>query len=88
MTAMYQIRILDPATQELARLDKQIGRRIVERIHWLAENIDDIKPVALKGNLAGLYKLRVGDYRIIYEILHDERVIVIHLVGHRREVYR
>ena len=88
MTAVYQVRILDPATHELARLDKQISRRIVKRIRWLAENLDDVKPVALKGNLAGFYKLRAGDYRVIYEILHNERVIVIHLIGHRREVYR
>ena len=40
---MYHIRMLDPATHELARLDKQIGRRIVKRIHWLAENLGDIK---------------------------------------------
>ena len=88
MTVVYQIRILDPATDELASLDKQTGRRIVKRIHWLAENLGEIKPVALRGNLAGLYKLRAGDYRIVYEILYDERTIVIHLIGHRREVYR
>ena len=84
----YQIRILDPAAHELARLDKQIGRRIVKRIHWLAENLDHVQPVALRGDLAGFYRLRAGDYRVVYEILHAERVIVIHLIGHRREVYR
>ncbi len=88
MTAVYQIRILDSATHELAKLDKQICRRIVKRLHWLAEHLDDIGPVALTGNLAGLYRLRVGDYRILYGILHNERIIVIHLIGHRREVYR
>lgn len=39
-------------------------------------------------DLAGFYKLRVGDYRVIYEILHEEQMIVIHEVGHRREIYR
>jgi mRNA interferase RelE/StbE len=87
-TEAYQIRILDSATHELARLDKQIGRRIVKRIHWLAENLDNVQPVALKGDLAGFYRLRAGDYRVVYEILHGERVIVVHLIGHRREVYR
>ena len=53
----------------------------------LAENIEQINPQALKGELAGLYKLREGDYRIIYEILHDEETIVIHSIGHRREIY-
>ena len=64
------------------------GPRIVRRIRWLAENLDMVRPVALKGDLTGLYKLRVGDYRIVYEVLHNKEVIVVHLIGHRRDVYR
>ncbi|RLC57095.1 MAG: type II toxin-antitoxin system RelE/ParE family toxin [Chloroflexota bacterium] len=85
---MYYVRILDSAIRELARLDKPVGRRIVERINWLALRVDEIRLEPLKGELAGLYKLRVGDYRVIYEILHEERTIVIHAIGHRREIYR
>lgn len=85
---MYRIRILEPATRELAQLDKPVARRIVERIHWLAANVDDIRVEALTGNLAGFYKLRVGDYRVIYEIFRDEQIIVIHAIGHRRDIYR
>jgi mRNA interferase RelE/StbE len=85
---MLSVRILKPAIRELARLDRPIGRRIVERIHWLAENLDSIKPEALTGSLSGLYKLRVGDYRVIYEVIHEEQAIVVHQIGHRREVYR
>jgi hypothetical protein len=40
---VYRIRILDAGTRELAGLDKPVGRRIVERIHWLAENVDEVK---------------------------------------------
>ncbi len=86
--ADYHIRILEEAAQELARLDKPIARRIVQRIKWLAENIEAIRLEALAGNLGGLYKLRVGHYRVIYEVLKDEKVIVIHAIGHRREIYR
>ena len=85
---MYQVRILDAASRELSRLDKQTGRRIVRRIRWLVENLDAIRPIALKGDLAGLYKLRVGDYRVVYELLHNEQVVVVHLIGHRRDIYR
>ena len=85
---MYRIRILDAAARELARLDKPVGQRIVERIHWLVASLDAIKPEVLTGDLTGLHKLRVGDYRVIYEILHQEHVIVIHAIGHRRDVYR
>ena len=85
---MYRIRILNAATRELAGLDKPIGRRIVERINWLAANLDNLKPEPLTGDLSGFYKLRAGDYRILYEILQDEQSIVIHKIGHRSEVYR
>jgi len=85
---VYRLRILQTATRELERLDKPVTRRIAERINWLAANLDDIRPEPYKGDLAGLYKFRVGDYRVIYQILHDEQVIVIHQVGHRNETYR
>jgi mRNA interferase RelE/StbE len=81
-------RILDAAARELDKLDAKVARRVVARINWLAENWDDAKPEALSGDLAGLFKLRVGDYRIIYQILENEGVLLIHAIGHRREVYR
>lgn len=87
---MYNIRTLKAATRDLERLDKPVARRIAERINWLAANLDDIRPEPYTGDLAGLYKFRVGDYdyRVIYQILHDEKVIVMHQVGHRSEIYR
>jgi mRNA interferase RelE/StbE len=85
---VYRLRIIPTATRELERLVKPVARRIAERINWLAANLDDIRPEPYKGDLAGLYKFRVGDYRVIFQILHDEKVIVIHQVGHRSEIYR
>jgi mRNA interferase RelE/StbE len=85
---MYRIRILDDAARELQALDRPISRRVVKRIRWLAANLDDLTPESLTGQLAGFCKLRVGDYRVLYEILHQEQTIVIHQVGHRREIYR
>ncbi|MDO9130722.1 MAG: type II toxin-antitoxin system RelE/ParE family toxin, partial [Anaerolineales bacterium] len=73
---MYRLRTIQTATHELERLDKPVARRIAERINWLAANLDDIRPEPYKGDLAGLYKFRIGDYRVIYEILHDEKIIV------------
>jgi mRNA interferase RelE/StbE len=85
---MYHIRIMDAAVRDLERLDKVVGQRVVKRIYWLAENLDDLGLEALTGDLAGFYKLRAGDYRVLYEILEDEHTIVIHQIGHRREIYR
>ena len=85
---MYRLRILEAASRDLAKLDKPVGRRITERIRWLAANLDNIKPDAYTGDLTGLYKLRVGDYRVIYEILYAEQIIVIHQIDHRKDIYR
>lgn len=85
---MYTIRLLKPASRGLERLDKAVAPRVVRRLRWLAENLDSIKPEPLKGRLRGLYKVREGDYRIAYEILRGERVIIVHLIGHRREIYK
>ena len=85
---MYSIRLLSDANRELARLDKTVANRIVRKLRWLADNLDDLSPEALKGEFSGLYKLREGDYRILYEILHFEETIIVHLIGHRREVYK
>jgi len=85
---VYHLRLLDAAERELARLDKPIARRVIERLSWLANHIDDIEPEALTGELDGLFKLRIGDFRVIYEILHSERLIIVHAIGHRREIYR
>ena len=61
---MYPIRILDGASRNLARLDKHVGRHIVKRINLLTANLDVISLEPLIGDLAGLYKLRAGDYRV------------------------
>lgn len=85
---MYAVQLLKSASRELAKLDKPIAKRLVKRLRWLAENFDDIKPKALTGDLAGLYKLREGDYRIIYEVIQAEEVIIIHSIGHWCEMYQ
>ena len=85
---VFAPRILKSASCDLERLDKPIARRIVQRIRWLSENVETIKPEALKGDLAGLFKLREGNYRIIYEVVRKERLIIIHSIGHRSQIYK
>jgi mRNA interferase RelE/StbE len=85
---MYQLRILDAAARELAALDRQVSSRVAKRVRWLAENLDSIKPQSLSGELSDFYKLRVGDYRVVYQILNREQTVVVHAIGHRREIYR
>ena len=85
---MYRVLILESAQNDLAVLDKPVARRVQKRIQWLTENFERIKPEQLTGDLSRFFKLRVGDYRVLYKILHDEELFVVHRVNHRREIYR
>ncbi len=85
---MYDVRLLDAATSDLRSIDRVLAQRIAGRIQWLADNVESIRLIPLAGELSGLFKLRVGDYRVIYELLHAETAIVIHAIGHRRDIYR
>ena len=85
---MYELRILASALDDLKRLDKPIIRRILSRLEWLTANFETITPESLSGELRDFYKFRVGDYRVIYQIISEEKVLVIHTIGHRRDIYR
>jgi len=74
------------ALQELGKIDAVIGKRIVEKVVWLQQNFDSVIPKRLHFDLKELYKLRVGDCRVIYAI--SENGIAIKAVRHRREVYK
>ena len=84
--AAYLVRIKRSATRDLAQIARQDRERIVYAIDRLAE-----QPHAghsLKGDLRGLRRIRVGDYRVIYELLDNELVVLVVRVAHRREAYR
>lgn len=72
----------------LASLDKDTAQRILNRIRWHVQNFDKTQPIPLKGNLSGLCKLRAGDWRIIYEVNSNEKIITVHKIGHRKDIYR
>jgi mRNA interferase RelE/StbE len=84
---MYNIILLPDAERDLARLDRPIARRVRERLAWVGEHFEEIQPVALKGKLAAFYKIRVGDYRALYQFDKTGRVLTVFRVQHRREVY-
>lgn len=67
---------------------KSVRERILRKINWLALNLDvAVTPESLKGDLADFFKLRVGDYRVIYDRDAESRTIVVIRIGHRREIY-
>lgn len=86
----WTVEIADTAERQLRKLEQQTRKRILD---WLDDRLEGCKDPrhfgeALKGGRAGLWRYRVGDYRIICD-LQDRRLVVLALaVGHRQEVYR
>jgi mRNA interferase RelE/StbE len=66
----YKVDFSREAVTNLRRLDKQVAQRILDRIKWLSFHIEDVNHKALTGHLRGAFKLRVGDYRVVYELKH------------------
>lgn len=73
----------------MKKLDKQIAKRIVAKLHEISQLEDPrSRGKALTGNLAGVWRYRVGDYRILCDINDGRLVILVVDVAHRREVYK
>lgn len=83
----YTLDFTDSAKEDLRRVDKKNAERIVKKMRWVAENTLSLQHDALTGQWSGYYRWRIGDYRAIYELDHNGRLVIVAVVGHRREVY-
>jgi mRNA interferase RelE/StbE len=82
----YDLRILRRAQKELAQLPREAYSQVSDAIRALAQ--DPRPPGCLKLRGRDGWRLRVGDYRVIYEIDDRQRSVTVLHVGHRRDVYR
>jgi len=82
---VYEIILQSKAEKFLKKLDKTNQQRVINKLKCLKENPK--LGVPLTANLAGLWKLRIGDYRAIYQILNQELTILILKIGKRDNVY-
>jgi len=82
---VYNLLITDAAKHQLAKIDKQAAKRINKKLQEIAQD-----PFQYVTKLVGLelYKLRVGDYRILLDIQKRTLVIIIIEVAHRRNIYK
>ncbi|MFN6221204.1 MAG: toxin [Anabaena sp. CRKS33] len=83
----YSVSFESESITDLDNLDQVVRLRILNKIQWLSVNFEQITPLSLTGQWSGFYKLRVGDYRVMYELDIEEQLIIIIRIGHRREIY-
>jgi len=83
----YAIELTRRAEKQLTGLPANLRRRVASRIDALADNP---RPPGV-GKIQGaedMYRLRVGDYRILYEVQDFRLIVHVLRIGHRREIYR
>ncbi len=86
----YKVEFRESTVKILQKLDKQVLRLIK---NWIQKNLEytdnpRIHGKALTGNLKGIWRYRIGDYRLFAEINDDVVTIFIFEIGHRREIYK
>jgi mRNA interferase RelE/StbE len=80
----YDLRFKPRSVKDLKKLPAELRRRIIEKVAEMAEDLaGDVKQLT---NFTPEYRLRVGDYRVLFEI--EGNTIVVYRVRHRREAYR
>jgi len=84
---MYRLLIDPPARKDMDRLKGNLWQRVRDAILGLSEVPRPAGCVKLQGNYDA-YRLRVGDYRIVYEIDDASQVVIVHHVKHRSDIYR
>lgn len=85
----WHVELTPDAKKQLARLDRYTQRLIASWIDKHLVDCSDPKATGkpLKANLAGHWRYRIGDYRMICKIEEDRIIIIVLKIGHRREVY-
>jgi mRNA interferase RelE/StbE len=86
---MYSVQLSDAAQKNLSKIDKHQAKIIVA---WIEKNLEGCDNPRLHGRaltygLKGLWRYKVGDYRLIADIQDDVIIIEIINVGHRRDIY-
>ena len=84
---LYKIEFKQSAERDIRKITPTLIPNILRRIEALAGNPFPRQSLKLSG-VEVTYRLRVGDYRVIYEVNPEAKTIIIHYVRHRREVYR
>lgn len=84
--ASYQVVLKPTVEKDLRSLPKSVITRILKEIEALTEDPLPRRSLKLEGG-QGLYRVRVGDYRLVYGVDKAKRIILVHYVRHRRDVY-
>jgi mRNA interferase RelE/StbE len=84
----YIVEFAPAARRQLKKLDRPVQKRVLKRVEKLENQPRPKMAETLKGTTETVYRVREGDYRIIYTIEDDRLIVLVVRIGHRSEVYR
>jgi len=83
----YSVEFKKSAAKTLRKLTQSVQKRIIDKVSEIENSLPPPVETKLKGNNP-FHRIRVGDYRIIYEIQNDILVILVIKIGHRKDIYK
>ncbi len=82
----YRIAYRPEAVTDLAKIDKQVAQRLLDKTKWLASNVENLRHDPIATDLPGLSKYAVGEWRIFYSLDRDERLLDVHMIAHLKDL--
>ena len=84
----WSVDFTSEAKNDLNKLDENLQKRIIEKLDWLQVNFNNIIPSALGEDWQRYFKLRVGDWRLLYKVDWSKSLIIIYIIDRRDKVYK
>ena len=84
----WSVEFTAEADKDLSFLDKPVQKRLIEKVDWLEKNFNNILPTVLTADFRDYFKLRVGDWRVFYQVDWYRNIITIKYIDHRSKAYK
>ncbi len=84
--AWYRIVYRPAVLDDLAKIEKAMAQRLLDKTKWLASNAENLRHEPISPDLPGLSKYAVSEWRIFYSIDREEHLVDIHLIAHQKEL--
>ena len=84
----YSLLFTLDAENDFRKLNLVVRKRIYKKSKWLLGHLDLLRALPLTGPWQGFFKLRIGEWRIIYNMDYKNSLIVVHVIGKRDKIYK
>lgn len=86
--SIWSVKFTRQGQRDIDRLDHDVKQRIAAKLRWLSEHLGIVSPIPLTGNFRDFYKLRAGDWRVVYSLDLTDRQIIVEYIDNRDSIYK